>query len=484
MRFLLGFLLALCLLSAVFADSVHHLTTETFSPFLAEHDMSLIEFYAPWCGHCKALKPHYEEAAKQLAGIVPLAAVDCTTERELCNQHGVQGFPTLKIFTKGSETPAEYKGGRQTADIVSYMKKQKEPAVRIINAAADLEAAKQSVDDVLIVGYLSSDADKTLFTQLANQFRNDYTFALVSDESVASSVGGVVPSVVLHKVKSAPDVPVTHSGDLTKEAITAFIKAESFPLFGEIGPENFQKYVDRGLPLVWFFLNYEDALTAPLTQIAEQVAKDFKGKLSLVKLDGVRWAEHGKHFGVDASKLPGIVAEDREEGQNFVMNQNEQVSAESLRAHLQGFIDKTLKATIKSQPIPTQSGPVFTLVGNNFVDEVINNDKDVLVEFYAPWCGHCKSLAPKYEKLAEKFVGNDKVRIAAMDATENDPTGVKIKGFPTLYFYPAGKKDQPIQYNGDRTEEAMEAFIKENGSNFKGEHSHDHSHHGHSHDEL
>ena len=103
-------------------------------------------------------------------------------------------------------------------------------------------------------------------------------------------------------------------------------------------------------------------------------------------------------------------------------------------------------------------------------------------------CGHCKSLAPKYEKLAQKFVGTDKVRIAAMDATENDPTGVKIRGFPTLYFYPAGKKDTPIQYNGERTEEAMEQFIKENGTNFKGasgshDHSHDHDH-AHSHDEL
>lgn len=43
-------------------------------------------------------------------------------------------------------------------------------------------------------------------------------------------------------------------------------------------------------------------------------------------------------------------------------------------------------------------------VAKNFDDIVINNGVDTLVEFYAPWCGHCKSLAPVYEQVAEKVV--------------------------------------------------------------------------------
>lgn len=59
---------------------------------------------------------------------------------------------------------------------------------------------------------------------------------------------------------------------------------------------------------------------------------------------------------------------------------------------------------MKSEEIPaTNDEPVKILVGKNFDSLVMNNDKDVLVEFYAPWCGHCKQLAPIYDELAKKL---------------------------------------------------------------------------------
>jgi len=92
----------------------------------------------------------------------------------------------------------------------------------------------------------------------------------------------------------------------------------------------------------------------------------------------------------------------------------------------------------------------------------MDTTKDVFIEFYAPWCGHCKALAPKYEQLGEEFKNVDGVVIAKIDGTEND-TPVDIAGFPTLYLYPANRKDKPIQYSGSRTVEDMARFIRENG---------------------
>jgi protein disulfide-isomerase A1 len=90
--------------------------------------------------------------------------------------------------------------------------------------------------------------------------------------------------------------------------------------------------------------------------------------------------------------------------------------------------------------------------------------KDVLVEFYAPWCGHCKSLAPIYEELAQSLKHNTNLVIAKMDSTANEVESVSIQGFPTIKFWPANNKSAPLDFNGDRTVEGFTKFLAENGA--------------------
>ena len=81
------------------------------------------------CGHCKQLAPEYDVAANELkdAGSVGvLAKVDANEHKEIGSRYGVQGFPTLKIFKKGSD-PIDYSGGRTTFDIVEKMKELSDP---------------------------------------------------------------------------------------------------------------------------------------------------------------------------------------------------------------------------------------------------------------------------------------------------------------------------------------------------------------------
>jgi len=103
------------------ADSnVISLTKDTFDDFVKEHDLVLAEFFAPWCGHCKALAPKYEEAATELKSKnIPLVKVDCTAEEDLCRSYEVDGYPTLKVF-RGTDSHKPYGGARQTESYVFF----------------------------------------------------------------------------------------------------------------------------------------------------------------------------------------------------------------------------------------------------------------------------------------------------------------------------------------------------------------------------
>ena len=121
---------------------------------------------------------------------------------------------------------------------------------------------------------------------------------------------------------------------------------------------------------------------------------------------------------------------------------------------------------IKSQPVPKRKdGPVRVVVGKTFEDIVFDKSKDVLIEMYAPWCGHCKNLEPIYKKLAKDLKGEKNIVIAKIDATANDiPENYSVSGFPTIYFAPANSKDTPLKYEGGRTLDEMKEYLKEHAT--------------------
>ncbi|MCP4264795.1 MAG: hypothetical protein GY777_04345 [Candidatus Brocadiaceae bacterium] len=116
----------------------------------------------------------------------------------------------------------------------------------------------------------------------------------------------------------------------------------------------------------------------------------------------------------------------------------------------------------KSAPIPeTNDEPVKVVVGDSFEDMVLTEDKYVLLEAYAPWCGHCKKLTPIYKELAEKLSTETDLVVAKMDATENEHNKMPVQGFPTLRLFKPGNPT-PVDYNGDRTLKDLVLFLETN----------------------
>lgn len=102
-------------------SKVVHLNDENFRSFLKKKKNALVFFYAPWCGHCKAAKPHFTEAANMIDNKKSaLAAVDCTKYRSICNDEGVEGFPTIKYYSYGKKD-FKYMGPRSQEGFINFM---------------------------------------------------------------------------------------------------------------------------------------------------------------------------------------------------------------------------------------------------------------------------------------------------------------------------------------------------------------------------
>lgn len=85
-----------------------------------------------------------------------------------------------------------------------------------------------------------------------------------------------------------------------------------------------------------------------------------------------------------------------------------------------------------------------------------------MLEFYAPWCGHCKQLAPKYDELAKDLKDVKGLVIAKIDSTQNEIEGVSVSGFPTIKFFAKGSKRAPQDYTGEREVEGFKSWLETN----------------------
>lgn len=101
------------------------------------------------------------------------------------------------------------------------------------------------------------------------------------------------------------------------------------------------------------------------------------------------------------------------------------------------------------------------LVGKSFKEEVLDSSKEVLVKFYAPWCGHCKQLAPHFDEAAKLLANNPNILLAKVDSTENEISGLDIQGYPSVKFWRKDKSAFPIEFNGERTAEGIVQWLKE-----------------------
>lgn len=463
------------------ASDVLELTDDNFESRITDTGsagLMLVEFFAPWCGHCKRLAPEYEAAATRLKGIVPLAKVDCTANTNTCNKYGVSGYPTLKIFRDGEEAGA-YDGPRTADGIVSHLKKQAGPASVPLGTEEDFKKFI-SDKDASVVGFfkdLFSEAHSE-FLKAASNLRDKYRFAHTNVESLVKEYDDDGEGITLfrpsHLTNKFEDKTVAYTEQkMTTGKIKKFIQENIFGICPHMTEDNKDLIQGKDLLIAYYDVDYEKNAKGSnyWRNRVMMVAKKFLDaghKLNFAVASRKTFSHELSDFGLESStgEVP-VVAIRTAKGEKFVMQEEFSRDGKALERFLQDYFDGNLKRYLKSEPIPeSNDGPVKVVVAENF-DEIVNNEnKDVLIEFYAPWCGHCKNLEPKYKELGEKLSKDPNIVIAKMDATANDvPSPYEVRGFPTIYFSPANKKLSPKKYEGGRELSDFISYLQREATN-------------------
>ncbi|KPJ09442.1 Protein disulfide-isomerase A6 [Papilio machaon] len=294
------------------SSDVIELTPSNFDRLVTKSDeIWIVEFYAPWCGHCKNLVPEYKKAARALKGIIKVGGVDADQHKDLAQRYGVTGFPTIKVFSGSKHTP--YQGQRTAEGFVD----------------AGIKAAKEK-----------------------------------AYENLGKKSGGSSDKWRLRSGLYGHEIP--------------WKPVKKILLVKQIE---------------------QPKMTAPL--------KTKRNNINLLELNLFR----GKVFDDD----------------------------------------------------PPRISDVITLTDSNFKELVLDSEDLWLVEFYAPWCGHCKNLEPHWAKAATELKG--KVKVGALDATVHQAMASRyqVQGYPTIKLFNAGKKtsDSVEDYNGGRTSSDIVAYALE-----------------------
>jgi len=469
----IGVLASLAQAEILEEDGILVLTSENFQEAIDKHKFIMVEFYAPWCGHCKALAPEYVHAAEMLEeekSEIKLAKCDATENQDLARTWGVGGYPTLKYFRSG--VPLPFKSQRTADSIVDWVKKKSGPSAKTL---ASVDEAKKFVEDgeVSVIGFFKEkDGFKAKnFFQAAEELDDfGYTFGIATEADVLASYDIEGDAIVVFK--PFDDKRSDFKGKpYGVEDIKNFIISSSIPVLVEFDPKHasriFHESNKKGA--LWLIISSTSDEYAAQKKAAAKIAEKYHGKIVTVILD---FAEEtsGRFIsmlGAEAEAEEGPVMRFAYGwGTKYMPVSDVEMTEEGMEQALQDqFAGRNTQITwSKTEEIPDDwdKAPVKVLVGKSLAN-VVKSNKNVFVEFYAPWCGHCKALAPTWDELGKKVEGRDDIMIAKMEATSNSVDRVQVRSYPTLILF-KGTVSNQIKYDkGDRSLDGLTAFLEEKG---------------------
>ncbi|KAJ3360110.1 hypothetical protein HDU91_004713 [Kappamyces sp. JEL0680] len=280
-----------------------------------------VKFYAPWCGHCKALAPTWEDLGSKLKGKVNVGSVDCTVHKAICQQYDVRGYPTL-MYLNAPEIAIPYSGGRSLQPLMDFAIAQTSKASFTALQADEIPAAIENHEAVLIFVYdgLTDDASLQLAHSLAKSVKGKIPVYICPEAKGKTQLGlataPALPALVLYRNRGV-DAQLYggrfEETPLAKKAVKEWVLENKDPLVTELD-EVSQKHLTKAPQLVIAIIDPDNKQDQAKLRDLVVISKAFKSKftdLSEVKfawLDGLKYDAYVKSvYGLDPTQYPRFV---------------------------------------------------------------------------------------------------------------------------------------------------------------------------------
>eukprot|EP00921_Rhytidocystis_pertsovi_P007345 GHVQ01012267.1.p1 GENE.GHVQ01012267.1~~GHVQ01012267.1.p1 ORF type:complete len:461 (+),score=58.35 GHVQ01012267.1:297-1679(+) len=399
----------------------------------------------------------------------------------------------LLFSDQNTTTPTAVEGGWTTNQILHVVKN----SLSLDHVVYSLEDLESMLDHsrLSVVGLFTAKEQHRTFAAISRK-HPDMLFVETNNTEVHAdflqtrSLSNIVkqaPAVVI--LKPWDEKTVAYDGDTTDlEGLQLFIKHNSLPYYHPFGTQSGSALFPDGRPIAFFFRPQEfpiEQLNAQ-EEIVAEMARTHRGRIIFSSLTNTEAYERRllEIFGLDeetsdpilsvfqhhnsdeVTSMEGVMAELRNHKYHKYLL-TEQLTMDSVRDFLQKFLDGGLKPSFRSEPIPQYptelAGKVASIVSNNFKEFISEEHKDkfIFVEFFAPWCGHCRKMEPILKEVAKRLVNVKNVVIAKFDSTRNELSNFSIDGYPTfiLFHGQATQDDGVAQYQGERTVERIIKWI-------------------------
>ncbi|CAD8075740.1 unnamed protein product [Paramecium primaurelia] len=452
MKYFLLFALLLIVLSREQieeVDGVLQLNRKNFQQALDENPRLLVKFYIDTCGYCKKMKPVFIQLAGMLKeyGFV-LGELNVHENKAFSAKNNIKSYPTLKLYKNG--VPKDFPNSSDSVELLfEFALQNAYDQITQLNTQEEIDLfLKRS--NFAILKYVNNDDDLQKFV----------------DENLGIKFGIVVnPELqqahsskytLYHKV--LPE-PLNYNGEI--DGFLEWILTNGYPEVFTFTEEEFIKAERDKISLV----GVAGVKNSQLYETLQGLAELYKNKIRFILIDPNSKLPNKRFHYLIKKK---VVAKNVVYYYNYETNKTNTVefadeSLETYKQLVQTLIEESniKKETNKSGSINyfQGDGEVHVLTTSNFKEQVYNNPNHVFVKFYAPWCGHCKKLAPIYEELAQQLDRKDIV-IAEVDFTTDKIEGINIEGYPTLIFFKSeGGQKIKIEFDGMRTIEGMKSFL-------------------------